>query len=193
MRHSKLTGLMLSVVMVVGLWAVSSTLADEKPRRGGGGGGILNAALAGDPPSLDMHQEQTFMVAQPMGPIYNNLIVFDPHNYPQIIGDLAKSWTVSDDYLTYTFTLHEGVKFHDGSELTSADVKASWDRMVFPPEGVVSPRRSNYPMIKSIERSGSLDRSLPPAPPLAVVPDQSGPPGQLYLCQKISRSGCPLL
>ena len=35
MRHSKLTGLMLSVVMVVGLWAVSSTLADEKPRRGG--------------------------------------------------------------------------------------------------------------------------------------------------------------
>ena len=76
MRHSKLTGLMLSVVMVVGLWAVSSALADEKPRRGG----ILNAALAGDPPSLDMHQEQTFMVAQPMGPVYNNLIVFDPHN-----------------------------------------------------------------------------------------------------------------
>ena len=147
MRHSKLIGLMLSVVLVVGLWAVPSALADEKPRRGG----ILNAALAGDPPSLDMHQEQTFMVAQPMGPIYNNLIVFDPHNYPQIIGDLAKSWTVSDDYLTYTFTLHEGVKFHDGSELTSADVKASWDRMVFPPEGVVSPRRSNYPMIKSIE------------------------------------------
>ena len=147
MRHSKMIGLMLSVVLVVGLWAVPSALADEKPRRGG----ILNAALAGDPPSLDMHQEQTFMVAQPMGPIYNNLIVFDPHNYPQIIGDLAKSWKVSDDYLTYTFTLHEGVKFHDGSELTSADVKASWDRMVFPPEGVVSPRRSNYPMIKSIE------------------------------------------
>ena len=147
MRHCKVIGLMLSVVLVVGLWAVPSALAEEKPRRGG----ILNAALAGDPPSLDMHQEQTFMVAQPMGPVYNNLIVFDPHNYPQIIGDLAKSWTVSDDYLTYTFTLHEGVKFHDGSELTSADVKASWDRMVFPPEGVVSPRRSNYPMIKSIE------------------------------------------
>jgi ABC-type oligopeptide transport system substrate-binding subunit len=37
---------------------------------------------------------------------------------------LAKSWTVSDDHLSYTFTLHEGVKFHDGNELTSADVKA---------------------------------------------------------------------
>ena len=189
MRHSKVTGLMLSVVMVVGLWAAPSALADEKPRRGG----ILNAALAGDPPSLDMHQEQTFMVAQPMGPIYNNLIVFDPHNYPQIIGDLAKSWTVSDDYLTYTFTLHEGVKFHDGSELTSADVKASWDRIVFPPEGVVSPRRSNYPMIKSIEapdRSTVVFRLHHPSPSFL---SKSGPPGQLYLCQKISRSGRPLL
>ena len=147
MGRCKVIGFMLSVVLVVGLWAAPAVLADEKPRRGG----ILNAALAGDPPSLDMHQEQTFMVAQPLGPVYNNLIVFDPHNYPQIIGDLAKSWTVSGDYLTYTFMLHEGVKFHDDSELTSADVKASWDRMVFPPEGVVSPRRSNYPMIKSIE------------------------------------------
>ena len=108
-------------------------------------------ALAANPPSLDVHQEQTFAVAQPLSPIYNNLIVFDPHSYPNIIGDLAKSWSVSADSLTYTFTLHEGVTFHDGSPLTSADVKASWDRMVFPPEGVVSPRRGNYPMIKSIE------------------------------------------
>ena len=180
---------MLSVVLVIGLWAAPAALAEEKPRRGG----ILNAALAANPPSLDMHQEQTFVVAQPLGPIYNNLIVFDPHNYPEIIGDLAKSWTVSDDYLTYTFTLHEGVKFHDGSELTSADVKASWDRIVFPPEGVVSPRRSNYPMIKSIEAPDPVHRGLPPAPPLAVVPDQSGPSGQLHLCQEISRSGPALL
>jgi peptide/nickel transport system substrate-binding protein len=147
MRHSKVIGFMLSVVLVVGLWAAPAVMADEKPRRGG----ILNAALAANPPSLDMHQEQTFAVAQPLGPIYNNLIVFDPHNYPQIIGDLAKGWTVSADYLTYTFTLHQGVTFHDGSPLTSADVKASWDRIIFPPEGVVSPRRGNYPMVKSIE------------------------------------------
>jgi peptide/nickel transport system substrate-binding protein len=111
----------------------------------------MNVALAADPPSLDMHQEQTFAVAQPLGPVYNNLIVFDPHNYPQIIGDLAKSWSVSADYLTYTFTLHEGVTFHDGSSLTAADVKASWDKIAFPPEGVVSPRRSYYEMVKSIE------------------------------------------
>ncbi len=143
----KLGMALLSFVMLIGLWAAPATPAEEQPRRGG----ILQVALAGDPPSLDMHQEQTFMVAIPLGPVYNNLIMFDPHNYPQIVGDLAKSWTVSDDYLTYTFTLHDGVKFHDGSELTSADVKASWDRIVSPPEGVISPRRTNYQMIKSIE------------------------------------------
>ena len=92
-----------SVVMLMGLWAAPSVLVAEEPHRGG----ILQVALAGDPPSLDMHQEQTFMVAIPLGPVYNNLIVFDPHNYPEIIGDLAESWTVSDDYLTYAFKLQE--------------------------------------------------------------------------------------
>jgi peptide/nickel transport system substrate-binding protein len=147
MRGFKTWVLLLSMVLLMSLGAASLALAAEQPRRGG----ILNVALAGDPPSLDMHQELTFMVAQPLGPVYNTLIVFDPHNYPEIIGDLAKSWTVSDDHLSYTFTLHEGVKFHDGSELTSADVKASWDRIVLPSEGVISQRRSNYQMIKSIE------------------------------------------
>lgn len=42
--------------------------------------------------------------------------------------DLAKSWKISDDLLTYTFTLREGVKFHDGTTLTSADVLASLGR-----------------------------------------------------------------
>lgn len=147
MRHGKITGLMLSVVLLVGLWAAPLALAQDKPQHGG----ILEVALSGDPPSLDMHQESTFMVTIPMSPAYNTLIMFDPHNYPQIIGDLAKSWTVSADHLTFTFTLHEGVTFHDGSPLTSADVKTSWDRIVSPPEGVVSIRRSLYEPIKSIE------------------------------------------
>src|SRR5918999_4190172 len=147
MQGVKMRVAVFCLVTLIGLWAAPVALAGEQPRRGG----TLNVALAGDPPSLDMHQEQTFMVAQPLGPVYNNLIVFDPHNYPEIIGDLAKSWTASDDHLTYTFTLHEGVKFHDGSDLTSADVKASFDRIVSPPEGVVSPRRSYYVAVKSIE------------------------------------------
>jgi peptide/nickel transport system substrate-binding protein len=70
-----------------------------------------------------------------MSAVYNNLLVIDPHNYPKVVGDVAKSWKVSGDYRVYTFTLHEGIKFHDGSELTAADVKASWDKVVFPGGG----------------------------------------------------------
>jgi len=147
MGRRQMLGLMLSVVMLVGLWAAPAALAQDKPQRGG----VLRVALAGDPPSLDMHQESTFLVTIPFSTVYNTLIQFDPHGYPKIIGDLAKSWTTSDDKKTWTFTLHQGVKFHDDSDLTSADVKASWDRIVFPPEGVVSPRKSLYLMIKSIE------------------------------------------
>src|SRR6266704_463024 len=147
MRGLKIDVLLLAVVMLAGLWAAPSALAEEKPRRGG----MLRVALAGDPPSLDMHQESTFLVDIPMSTVYNTLVMYDPHGYPNIIGDLAKSWTVSDDKMTWTFTLHQGVTFHDGSGLTSADMKASWDKIISPPEGVVSPRKSEYEFIKSIE------------------------------------------
>jgi peptide/nickel transport system substrate-binding protein len=164
MRRFKAGVLLLSVVMLAGLWAPPLAAAQEQPRRGG----ILRVALAADPPSLDAHQEQTFAVTQPMSAVYNNLLVLDPHNYPKVIGDVAKSWQVLDDHLTYRFTLHEGIKFHDGSELTAADVKASWDKVVFPPTGVISPRRGNYQMIKSIEAPDRLTvvfRLHHPSPP----------------------------
>jgi len=147
MRSLRVGVILLTVVMLVGLWAAPSAVAQEQPRRGG----VLRVALAADPPSLDAHQEQTFAVTQPMSAVYNNLLVLDPHNYPKVIGDVAKSWKVLDGNLSYRFTLHEGIKFHDGSELTAVDVKASWDKVVFPSGGVISPRRGNYQMIKSIE------------------------------------------
>ncbi len=147
MRSGKIQAWLCVIVMCAGLWAAPWALAEEKPQRGG----VLRVATAGDPPSLDMHQEQTFMVTIPLSPVYNTLVMFDPHNYPKIIGDLATTWTASADGLTYTFTLQQGVKFQDGSELTSADVKASWDKIVFPPEGVVSTRKTYYQMVKSIE------------------------------------------
>ena len=149
MRGFKVSLLCLGLVLFMGLWGAPPAMAQEQPRYGG----VLRIALAADPPSLDYHQEATFAVAQPMGAIYNALIVFDPHGYPKIIGDLAKSWTISGDALTYTFKIHQGVTFHDGSELTSADVKASWDKIVFPSRehGVVSTRRTYYTVIKSIE------------------------------------------
>ena len=73
------------------------------------------------------------------------------HDPNKIVGDLAELWTISDDGLTYTFTLRQGVKFHDGSPLTARDVKASYDKIIFPPAGVVSDRQSQYTMVEAVD------------------------------------------
>ena len=134
MRRFTWSALTASAVLLMGLAFAPTAALAEEPQRGG----ILKVSLSGDPPSLDMHQEQTFLVTIPMSTVYNTLVMFDPHGFPNIIGDLAKSWERSEDGKTWTFKLHEGVKFHDGTELTSADVKASWDRIYNPPEGVTT-------------------------------------------------------
>jgi len=56
--------------------------------------------------------------------------------------DVASSWSASPDGLTYTFKLRKDVKFHDGSPLTSADVRATYDRIINPSDGVLSAARS---------------------------------------------------
>jgi peptide/nickel transport system substrate-binding protein len=91
-----------------------------------------------------------------VAPHYSTLLKFDTANYPQVVGDLADSWNVSPDRRTYTFKLHPNVLFHDGSKLTSADVKASYDRIVHPPEGVLSVRQADYAAITSIETPDPL-------------------------------------
>jgi peptide/nickel transport system substrate-binding protein len=114
-------------------------------------GGILNFAVVAEPPNYDCHANTSFAFVHPVAPHYSTLLKFDGPAYPKIIGDLAKSWTVSADGLSYTFKLNEGVKFHDGSPLTSADVKASYERIANPPTGVVSVRKAHYADIASIE------------------------------------------
>ena len=101
------------------------------PRRGG----VLLAVIGADPPSLDPHQESTFANIELVAPLYSTLLQLDPYQYPKIIGDLATEWKIAPDGLSYTFKLHPGVKFHDGSALTAADVKASYDKIIFPPRG----------------------------------------------------------
>lgn len=59
--------------------------------------------------------------------IFEGLTRFAPDG--SIVPALAKSWDISADGLTYTFHLHEGVKFHDGTDLDAEDVKFSLDRI----------------------------------------------------------------
>ncbi len=74
-----------------------------------------------------------------------------PDGSPNIEGDAAESWTISNDGLIYTFKIRKGIKFHDGSVLTAKDVKATYDEIIFPPPGVVSQRQADYEVVKSVE------------------------------------------
>jgi peptide/nickel transport system substrate-binding protein len=139
------------------LWRALSTLASlplavatvgaETPKRGG----TLNFAVVAEPANYDCHASQTFALLHPVGPLYSYLLRYDSSQGGQIVGDLAKSWTVSPDGLVYTFQLHQDVTFHDGSPLTSADVKASFERIANPPPDVVSLRKSTLQDIARID------------------------------------------
>src|SRR5262247_1831603 len=129
--------------------ALAPAAAQEKPRYGG----ELLFAVPSEPPSYDAHKEETFGVIHPVAPHYNGLLRVDPTDPSgtKPAPSLAESWTVSKDKLTYTFKLRRGVKFHDGSEMTSKDVKASYDKIIFPPAGVGSSRKGQYADVAAIE------------------------------------------
>jgi peptide/nickel transport system substrate-binding protein len=121
--------------------------AADTPRRGG----VLLAVIGADPPSLDAHQESTFATIDLVAPLYSTLLQLDPNDERKIIGDAAKEWKVAPDGLTYTFKIHPHIKFHDGSVMTSADVKATYDKIISPPPGTRSIRKGSYTAVESIE------------------------------------------
>ena len=131
------------------LGSAGPVAAQESPRAGG----ELIFVVPAEPPSYDAHREETFAVVHPAAPHYNTLLRVDPGDRTgtRIVGDLAASWTASRDGRTYTFSLRRGVRFHDGSELTSRDVKASYDKIIFPPPGVVSNRQGEYRSVEAVE------------------------------------------
>jgi peptide/nickel transport system substrate-binding protein len=140
------------VVVALGVFAAASAVADETPKQGG----TLTYLIPTDaPPSFDGQREWTFATAHTATPFYSLLIEVNPENLSSttdFVCDLCTEMPEpTDNGTTYTFKIRQGVKFHDGAVLTAADVAASWDKIVFPPPGVISTRQSNYSMIDRIE------------------------------------------
>src|SRR3989441_10216324 len=94
---------------------------EASPKRGGilRWGGLANSTL------YDLHQTGTIANMGPQAPMYDLLVQVDPVHWDKGIPDLAKSWTISENELTYTFALREGGKFHDGTALSVEAVVAS--------------------------------------------------------------------
>ena len=140
------------LVVALVLLAAKADAAEPAPKRGG----TLVFAVDAEPSNYDCHANVSFAFLHPIAPHYSTLLKFDTANYPQVMGDLAESWGVSSDKLTYSFKLRPGVLFHDGAPLTSADVRASYQRIVNPQTGVVSARQVDYASISAIDTPDPL-------------------------------------
>jgi peptide/nickel transport system substrate-binding protein len=114
-------------------------------------GGTLTYAVTAEPPSTDCHAITTYAAVHVLAPHYSLLLRVDQDAYPKLKPDVAESWTVSADGLTYTFKIRQGLVFHDGTPLTSKDVKATFDRLRAPPEGIVSIRKELFSDIVTID------------------------------------------
>jgi peptide/nickel transport system substrate-binding protein len=134
------------------LFLAGTASAQEAPQRGG----TLTFSVTGEPETYDCHASVSVAVFHRVAPHYSTLLRIDPANYPNIVGDLASEWSVSEDKLSYFVKLRVGVKFHDGTTLSAADVKATFERIMNPPQGVLSARRTLFADVQAIETPDPL-------------------------------------
>ena len=133
----------------IGLGVQTAAAADVQK------GGTLDFVVAGEAPSKDGHKETTYAIVHPYAPFYSLLVRVNPED-PQssdfvcdlCVGDVPEP---TNGGKTYTFKIREGVKFHDGMPLTAQDVKATYDKIIFPPEGIPSARKAHFNMVESVE------------------------------------------
>ena len=128
---------------------VATAVADQVKR-----GGHFRWEINSDPPNFDMHANSTYRVNNPLSPVHNLLVQFDPFVAAEppeaVIADLAESWTLEGNE-TVVFNLVENAKYHDGQPLTSADVKATFERIKNDSGDIISPRAANYAAVVSID------------------------------------------
>ena len=134
MRES-IAGRVLAMLAALALLgpAASPVTAQESPKPGG----VFKAAMIGEPPTLDLHTTTAVIVQHITWQMYEGLFTYDK-NY-DAVPLLVESHTVTDKGRTYTFKLRRGVKFHNGKEMTSADVVASlkrWGKLATPGKAV---------------------------------------------------------
>ncbi len=133
------------------LGVASSALAQEEPIYGPDpaemiSGGVLTVGSLVEPPALDPFHQGADARIQVTTLIYQGLFY---EGESGAIPLLATGYSVSDDGMSYTFTLREGVTFHTGQDMTAADVKYSYDYIRDPDNG--SPGAGDFSTVESID------------------------------------------
>ena len=116
-------------------------------------GGTFQICITSNTPHFDLWAaaSPTFVWTQIM--TYNTLMRFDDfkEGFTTRRPDLATKWEFSPDGKDITLTLRKGVKFHDGSDFGAEDVKATWDRIIFPATGLISGLQANFDAVTEVK------------------------------------------
>jgi peptide/nickel transport system substrate-binding protein len=126
-RSAARSGLTLALLVVLTATLASGGTAEQPSK-----GGTITWAVHESMPDFDIHYTNTYIAAQPIGPLYNSLLAFDVYDNEKIVGELAERWEIGEDGKRLTFALRKGVKFHDGSDFTCADAKYSLEKLTDP-------------------------------------------------------------
>ena len=104
----------------------AATQMGREPQRGG----EVTSFIAQIPTQLDPHQISTPDEMQAVVGLYSQLLQTDPGHPTELLPDLTEQWTVDSKGVTYDFDLRRGVQWHDGAPFTSADVVATFTRLL---------------------------------------------------------------
>jgi peptide/nickel transport system substrate-binding protein len=146
----------IAVAVIALLGAADDALAQKK-------GGVLKLSNPGSPANMSMLELPTIQGAMPMMGVFNNLIMFDQHkaqvSLQTIVPDLASAWSWNEDGTALTFTLRQGIKWHDGKPFTAADVKCTWDLLLdkLPDKLRLNPRKTSYTNLEAVTSNGDYE------------------------------------
>ncbi|MDQ3886824.1 MAG: ABC transporter substrate-binding protein [Actinomycetota bacterium] len=173
MTRSRSTRFRQLAALVVAAVSLTACAASERTERGGGEGGTMTFGAAGAPSLFDPFYAtdgETFRISRQ---IFEGLVGIEPGT-SKLEPELATGWERSPDGRTWTFTLQEGVRFHDGTEFNAGAVCANFERM-FNQTGAGQSEANSYYWINNF--GGFADGAAPslyksctaPNPTTAVI------------------------